>query len=259
MRKTVGLPATYEVGVLADMINRLRDAVRGQIFHDLDAMVTWPELNALYTEDVLEAMEYARVLPSRNLDPWNVPQELATVFAGNGLGLCRNPWNQVDCHEEQLHMPVLHVLSLSFSEDSLTLALRFIKQPVRNAVVNSMFPGGQALTDESLGLRSLRTNYIGREELFWRRVGAQIITLALRDFGLERGGQPIDLALPHGEGIVEFEHQIRAMLDNTTTHLQGKTSRIQIHPDPMFLTARGAAEIARRPTAHAPQAEWEVD
>lgn len=102
--KSLGLPASYEVGVLARVIQNLRSQLEldfGIIISE--AVFTSSHLLALYQDDLEDAAEYVGikyVAPRWNFQP--IFWETAAAYAGHGLGLCKH-WR--DEHSVRQFMP----------------------------------------------------------------------------------------------------------------------------------------------------------
>jgi hypothetical protein len=108
VRKSLGLPATAQVGVLAKPVLQLRaEAAKVLGYNPTEAMVITPAIRALYDEDVLDMMIYVRMgqLPLREGygaydNGCEEPHELVAAYAGRGFGLCKTWWNATACKEE---------------------------------------------------------------------------------------------------------------------------------------------------------------
>lgn len=78
----IGFPASADVGEMSRMISSLREKVQDHLGHAIGAAaVTWARDQAVYEEDMLDAMEYAglesRAIGSRKpLFPWQKECEL---------------------------------------------------------------------------------------------------------------------------------------------------------------------------------------
>jgi hypothetical protein len=63
LRKILGFPASRDVGILSRLLDPLREQVEERLGRKVrSAVVTSPNLVALYDEDILDAMEYAGVI-----------------------------------------------------------------------------------------------------------------------------------------------------------------------------------------------------
>jgi hypothetical protein len=103
MRKAIGLPATADVGTLAQLIQALRQKAESQLnIHISSAIIAVSHLAALYQDDVKEAFEYVGieyVEPKAYFNP--VFWENAAANAGYGLGMCEHYTDPEACAEEE--------------------------------------------------------------------------------------------------------------------------------------------------------------
>lgn len=90
--KTLGLPASYEVGVLAQVIRHLRSQLESDFGISIsEAVFTSSHLLALYQDDLEDAAENVGikyVTPASQFKP--ILWETAAAYAGHGLGLCKH-------------------------------------------------------------------------------------------------------------------------------------------------------------------------
>lgn len=90
--KALGLPASYEVGVLGQVIRSLRSDIELEFGIKItEAVFTSSHLLALYQDDLEDAAENAGIeyiIPGYQFKP--VFWETASAYAGHGLGLCED-------------------------------------------------------------------------------------------------------------------------------------------------------------------------
>jgi hypothetical protein len=95
LSKTLGLPASYEVGVLAQVIQHLRSQLEFDFGISIsEAVFTSSHLLALYQDDLEDAAENVDikyVVPRWQFKP--ILWETAAAYAGHGLGMC-NHWRE---------------------------------------------------------------------------------------------------------------------------------------------------------------------
>ena len=95
--KTVGLPASYEVGVLAAVVHHLRSQLESDFGINIsEAVFTSSHLIALYQddlEDVAENLGIRYVVPRLQFKP--ILWETAASYAGHGFGMCKH-WQDQD-------------------------------------------------------------------------------------------------------------------------------------------------------------------
>jgi hypothetical protein len=115
LRKLLGFPASHDVGILSRLLDPLREQVEERLGRKVSsAIVTFPNLVALYDEDIVDAMDYAGLTPLHTKfgGVGSQSHEASTAYAGYGLGLCSNytDWNQ--CDEEEKQRPLQQVLTI---------------------------------------------------------------------------------------------------------------------------------------------------
>jgi hypothetical protein len=90
--KTLRLPASYEVGVLAQAIQHLRSQLEFDFGISIsEAVFTSSHLLALYQDDLEDAAEnigIKYVAPRWQFKP--ILWETAAAYAGHGLGMCKH-------------------------------------------------------------------------------------------------------------------------------------------------------------------------
>ena len=95
--KTMGLPASYEVGVLAQVIKHLRSQLESDFGISIsEAVFTSSHLLALYQDDLEDAavnVGIKYVTPRWQFKP--ILWETATAYAGHGFGMCKH-WRDED-------------------------------------------------------------------------------------------------------------------------------------------------------------------
>ena len=67
-------------------------------------------LNALYAEDIIDALEYAQLehIPLCNSDACTIPMAPWGAYVGHGYGLCDDYTNQTKCNEQMSKYPPRH-------------------------------------------------------------------------------------------------------------------------------------------------------
>lgn len=102
--KAVGLPASYEVGVLAQVIRHLRSELESEFKVSItEAVFTSSHLLALYQDDLEDVAENAGiefVIPTYQFKP--IFWETASAYAGHGLGLCKDWRNKLKVSQTQI-------------------------------------------------------------------------------------------------------------------------------------------------------------
>ena len=131
-RKAVGLPASADVGRLANMVSKLKAAVEERVGTPIIlAGVTTMNLVALYDEDLHDAFEYVETeyvtFPIGAVGR-NILHETAAAYAGYGLGLSADYKTDPDaCKEEQYNMDDTIVMAVVYTDTVLSVSLSLIR------------------------------------------------------------------------------------------------------------------------------------
>lgn len=236
-RKNLGLPASSDVGKLGNMIRQLRKATEEKLGEKIKtAVVTRPELPALYHEDMVDALEYAGL---EYLEAcWDCPIqfELWSGYAGNGFGLCRD-FNDTDaCKKEIGTMPVEVVISLLFTETTLEVHQGYLS----SAYLFSEYPDMRVdLYSNSwdIGHGSMPSGE-GEKQQYWDMVYSRIYVVTKKFVSL-----PIKMVIFQGESA--SNRHFLEVVKNLLAELQPEAPEY-LYEDPIFVAARGAAEYGFR-------------
>ena len=232
-RKAVGMPASQDVGYLAKVLLGLRAQVEEYLGQPItSAVVTTPDLIALYQEDLQDAFEYAGlhyiVVPVR----YDLLYETAAAYAGYGFGLCSNYTEQDLCKEQQQDMPSEDVMAVLYTRTALTVSLSVVK-----SAYYLYEPINRYLSNFSLGHDALpRTEY----EEYWAAV-AEFLERIMKENPYYK--RPTKVLLMGDESINDqtFMRTLANVLGE-----QGAESPKVLWEDFTFVAAKGAAEMAKR-------------
>lgn len=243
------------------MLVSLRDATSVAVTSPLDRVaVSHPRIQGLAEVDLWDALEYARLRPwvAANLPRPKVvlplppaggyPSQLLesyAVFAAHGKGLCKHYKNFWRCAEEQDNAPLETTLVVGITPTDLrgeiirTWSAFTLLQPRK---------GDRIFVDLELGLATL-----GDRSDFWDRV-----TERLQGFcGTVPEGFHLDTVLLTGENATHptFLQALRsALLGSGYTQRKADSDQKEMFAhemernaaiDPIFASARGAAQYAR--------------
>jgi len=114
MAKSIGLTGISGCGIIARFLCDLRDRTRrGSSYRVSSAVLTVPQLLALYDEDVRDAFEFINLRYIRLHTPTIFFRETAASYAGGGFwDSARIPRMERACREEERHMPVKRSIGL---------------------------------------------------------------------------------------------------------------------------------------------------
>lgn len=233
--KAHGLPASEDVGVISAMISNLVVAVELRLGHNITAaLVTTPNLVALYQEDMVDAFEHSAL---QSLDAtWdrnNVYHETSAAVAGNGLGLCHDFKDIKSCRDEEWKMPDEIVLSVMYTADCLCVELAHIS----SASYSLGYGVSPPTMDFTLGISALHDN--PSEKYYWEAVRDTI----MRGMLVHLHDPPPQKVFVLGDQ--SHNERFRVVLEDALLRYVGKLPEI-FDEDPVFRAAQGAAEMARR-------------
>lgn len=229
----VGLPASYEVAILANVIHQLRTQLeRAFSIQITEAVFTASHLMALYKDDLQDLAAHLKLRymrPRREFHP--LVWETSSAYAGYGRGLCKAWHNNTECWlEEGREMPDISLLSVHYSHTALTVALAEI-----GGAGGLWEPEYRHLENFTLG-RDALDDYT-QEEDYWEDVRKHLLFIMV-EYGF-RNPQLIMITGDAADGKF-MEHLKSTMLGH-----MGKVPDI-ISDDPIFAAAKGAAEFMRR-------------
>jgi hypothetical protein len=231
--KSRGLPATEEVGTIANVLIQLRAMAEESLGHSINATVAaTPPLPGLTEEDLDDAMEYAGLKLVRRYNFYGPVHEAAAAIAGAGHGLCADPKDIESCEDEERYMRGFGLLSLSFTDFLLSLEWDVCSAAHRCWVIR---------TEPNFGL-GLRYRYLYPDPVvYWNEVHKWIYEFVrpnaqgidrLQLLGDKASNEDFLDALRHA--LRDLEPKLAVTLDESEKL------------DPLSLAAKGAAEFAKR-------------
>jgi hypothetical protein len=234
-RKSQVLPASPDVGVLAEMLFALHHEAEVYLNHGVQsALAATPNLVALHREDVEDTFEYLSI---KSLDDPNYHyplfRELAAVYATHSFELCEYPFDSYACLDELLKMPYTDILTVLFTPNALCVEI----SQLRSAYGYTSFPTSPTSMDFSLGSDARYDN--PDEWYYWQAVRERIITA----IAVNRSrSKPSKIFLMDESAQ---DPMFRIILEDTVVGALGHNP--EAYPGHgVFGAARGAAEFARR-------------
>ncbi|RHZ58040.1 hypothetical protein CDV55_103035 [Aspergillus turcosus] len=231
MRKSIGLPASGDVGALATMIQKLQvqaeDAL-GVPLATVPFFLSTPPLPALYAEDILDAFEYLSLpFPKGGWrGSWAWVRDTGAALAGYGRFLCSDYRDYEACKSEIDRMPSIQVLSILYTEKGL----KILQTGVHSAHAVAGFWDDEERWTLGHALRG--------EEGYWDRVAVRLMDWK-RNWP---GSRTPELILLFGESSAD--DTFRSVLQNVFVEEFGSVPEILGGSDE-YVVARGAAEFAR--------------
>ncbi|KAI9767436.1 MAG: hypothetical protein M1840_005665 [Geoglossum simile] len=233
-RKSIGLPATADVGVLSEVVRALRQKAESDLgIHISSAVMAVSHLVALYQDDVQETFEYIGI---EYIEPKNyfrpVFWENAAAYAGYGFGMCEHYTNPEVCAAEEKDMPLENILAVHYSRTALMTSLAVIK-----TATALWEPDYRHLEDFTLGYDAIDSSE--SEENYWDAVRNYLQELMIQYRHYER---PSKIILT---GDMALDETFTRVLKEAMVGVMGKVPLI-FSSDPELVAAKGAAEFRRR-------------
>lgn len=234
LNKSRGLPATKDVEIIANMLIQLRAITEERLGDTIEAaVVARPNLPGLTTEDLKDAMEYARIKLLRSYNYQTDVSETSAAFAGLGKGLCSKPEDIEACEAEESEMPLKYILSISFTNTVLGFAFTELTYAHRGTEWISRFYPDMGL--DALDRYRNKTTY-------WTEV-----TQKIRNFN--KYPPYIDHVQVLGEAASneDFHEALANALKDYRLSQIASASALNASErfEPLSLAARGAAEFAK--------------
>jgi hypothetical protein len=239
-RKTMGLPASSDVGVLADMIRQLLNLLDSK-YSPLDALsatITFANVGALYEEDIEDAAEYLELsLPNTRLKA-HEPREIFTAYAGHGMGICSpdTASNLEQCKAELSKLPSRWLLLVEYTLEAL-----FIHTRLLNDVNDYMDSWNLEVAQVSYDLGTKSGNGTAEELVSFIR------PYVVKEFRFFPDVEEITVIITgdaDNENVLMMEEVVRMVIVSeigALVHIFNSSSE--------YITARGAAEVQWRAVA----------
>jgi hypothetical protein len=232
LRKSAGLPASSDVGVLGTQLRAIIGALESTIDIKItEAAVSIPHLSALYMDDIQDACEY---IDLQNIELPNYWQPLiwesASAFAGYKIGLCEHYKSRPECSKEQKRMRKWNAFIVHYSRGALITSLNPMAHPYEN-----FEPEYRHSENFTLGYDSpARTSH---EERYWKAVYRELREIIEhRDMNF---GEP-DMVVVTGDKA--DDKRFLKVLESAVM----KNEPIVFRNDTVFAPAKGTAELVMR-------------
>ncbi|QIX02271.1 hypothetical protein AMS68_007788 [Peltaster fructicola] len=243
------------IEVLGNTVRQLRLAVENAGIDVTAAAITLPDPIYLQYDEAAAILDYATI---RNVmyDPvetegiatrFSLPGlcAISAAYAGHGMGLCTDYLDVHACEEQEACLPNHHVLQIDLSSGSLAGTTWRFAQTYWSPVIVDTF------VNTSLGTNAIQ--HTPREQGYWQAV-CQAIRGLLTSFLPNK----IDYLILTGTSAHVFVHPLKAAMREALLDAgyqinvqSGRQIDQVLHVDhvvhePLWVTARGAAEIAKR-------------
>lgn len=233
------------------------------------AVITTPDLFALYDEDLYDAAEFLQLDADQIDRPWpfkaslqsdwryrRQPKHLFAAFAGYGFGMCVHYTSTRLCEEEENTMSPVPVVAISFTQQGLQLEHNFIGYSPGLTTAHTemlMWQQHPSWYSSDLGFSKYpKDSYSDTDrELYWTRVRHQLNEWLVEVLSTRYYMNVTDVLLL-GESAVRNE-RFREEVMKAVMERDEQLAEPSIHGggdgedlDPLFVASRGAAEISRR-------------
>ncbi|KAI1843511.1 hypothetical protein JX266_010337 [Neoarthrinium moseri] len=238
--KAAQLPASYEVLILAQVIQRLSSEIESTLGIEIqEAVFAASHLVALYQDDIQDAAAYSGikyVIPKGLHDPF--VWETAAAYAGHGFGLCKH-WQDDDaCADEGKQMPSETILAVHYSRTALTVSLTVISQALW-----AWEQDYRRVENFTLGSDSIKS-YPNRED-YWTDVKDTILSINTQFPLFPKPGKVLVTGDLDGGDFIDFLRSTMEEYLGTAPHF--------LTNDTTTAAAKGAAQfMRRRPAAWSP-------
>ncbi|KAL8676222.1 MAG: hypothetical protein Q9186_007244 [Xanthomendoza sp. 1 TL-2023] len=232
-RKAMGLPASKDVGYLANVLFDLRAQVEKDLGAPIEsAGVTTPHLIALYQEDLQDTFDYVGLRYLSFPVRYDVLYETSAAYAGYGYGLCSDYTDQAVCKQQQLDMDSEVVMAILYTRSALTVSFSVAK-----SAYYLYEPDNRYLSNFTLG-SDARGRWASVGE-YWKQVASNLEYLMAQNPYYER---PTKVLLMGDQVHDEtFTQTLEAVLRRQTADMPDIVSE-----DSQFVAAKGAAVMAKR-------------
>ncbi|KAH7078084.1 hypothetical protein BKA63DRAFT_489581 [Paraphoma chrysanthemicola] len=119
-RKSIGLPASSEVAVIARFLKDVLALVDARDGQSPSTLISFPALPGLFQEDIVDAASYIGLRSLRNGFEKH-PHEMVAAYAGNGLGLIMSCSGPRKCDKAGDKFEVRHTVLAEYTEAALLL------------------------------------------------------------------------------------------------------------------------------------------
>jgi hypothetical protein len=233
-RKSLGLPASPEVGAISTTIADVRKKAQSALgIHITSAVIAIPHLVALYQDDIQDAFEYLGLEylhPHRYYSPllW----DSAASFAGYGFGLCSDWKDAEKCEAEDRAMPDVTLFVVNYSKDALLTSFSEIKTATMLWEPNNRHR-------ENFELGSKRKADFADEEAYWEKVRKELKAMMVQN---RRYPKPTRILISGNEGR---EDAFQENLKKAMGELMDTVPEVFMDESDV-VASKGAAEFARR-------------
>lgn len=249
-RKEMGLPASYDVGVLGHVAERIRTKLEET--HDIHidtAVLAGSHLTALYQDDLEDVAAFLGInyfVPNWHFRP--LVWEAASAYAGYGFGLCEHWQDAARCKKEMKEeLEDVPVMSVHFTRNALTVSWPYI-----SGAILAWEPEGRHFENFTLGSEVIEG--YPTYDAYWDDVRAFLLAIIRVHPGAEAPRRII------AQGDMVDEQFLRVLRQT----IKGQWGEEQVGPIYSHLaesaSSRGAAEFMRRgPAPWARSSKGEVE
>ena len=219
------------------------------------AIAATPHLIALYAEDLIDAFEYSGLQYLPTPVHSKLVYETGPAYAGCGFGLCSDYKNSTACRAQEHNMTLETVSVILYTRSVLTVTFT-----ITRGAYYAYEPPTRRVEDFTLGSNA-RSNYPDEDD-YWERV----FTTLTQTMQNKHWPTPRKVLLM-GESV--HDQLFMMVLEAALRSIGGVELPEVWGEEPVFVAARGAAEMAKRAMYDGENAklagddvdlgEWELD
>ena len=249
VRKKLGRPATYEIGIIAEAIQPVFHELYKQMerpYSSNAALLVTPALMGFYDEDeedLMNHMGYSQWKPQhgRQAHLFDMgcqgPYELQAAEAAAGMGICEHYQDREQCKKEMEAFPSKYTVGVQWTSRGMIVS----RGEMFAAEIVDSYDGTMHSGFGGMELGSASPQKVYDEEAWWEMV----MTRLQHQLVIPSRQNVSDIFLYgesfEGEDGERMERLVRAVLDPY------QEEDIKVHrEDPQYMVARGAAELVRR-------------
>ena len=234
-RKSHGYPASRDAGILGEYVKKLRQEAEDFTKEPLTVTAaSFPNLVALYEEDVVDAFEWAG-LKHQEFYLSHPLRAVSGQYAAYGFGLCSDYKEKETCREEEKKLPLGRTVNIQFTKDAL-----IVEVPTLRLAERPIMYWAHTFIDFELGYNSRNSSQ------FWESVRARIEDHFRKNLHADDWNEFSDIpskVFVVGDKSVHDEN-FRSVVNEACFWKRGELEFFD--DDVIFKTAKGTAEIMRR-------------
>ncbi|KAF2666116.1 hypothetical protein BT63DRAFT_442416 [Microthyrium microscopicum] len=234
--KRLGQPSSNEARILGEMLKEIIPEVEDRLGYPIThAAASFPQLIALYSEDIWDAFEWAGLIYQQIIWMSRPIPDFSAAYAGFGFQLCKDYKNPVACQKEQDEIDNRadreSTVNVLLNDDALMLAW-----PVMYSPYQYFTSGGNVAQDFNLGLKASKS----RPD-YWNLIGMRLEEFFQATEWKWEVYKP-EKVFVYGEGVsLELLDIVKKACSRKNAH-----PKLFVDEADTLMLAKGTAELAKR-------------